>query len=307
MRKLTFTYEQIIKNGFSSVNSFLYNSPAYLGLKAKEYGTPYRFAARNGEYDVAQVYFFQKDDVAISIPASPFGSLEFDEDFTEEEMLAFISFVINHLKSLDLNYLQINDCIPAYRQSSDVSVHQLLMQQGAQVIDKKVNHHINIDEQPLPQKMHKMERKRLRKCIDKRLNFIEESIDKLHVYYSFLQHCRQQKGWVLSLSFEQMQQNTKVLSGCYRLFGLYYNNELIAASLVVVVNSKVLYDFYHDSLQEYKSWSPVVYLVSQLYQYCQNHNLNILDLGTSQTESLQQFKAHLGAEASHKYSYQLNL
>ncbi|MFP4091350.1 MAG: GNAT family N-acetyltransferase [Cyclobacteriaceae bacterium] len=263
---------------------------------------------RNQEGVLASIHFFviDKDEKleVVSLAEAPFGSVEIHEDGAFD-LKAFMLFVVQTLRERNVHSIIIKDCISIYR--PDVQLKQLFTQLGFSIREKQLNHHIAVDSSHLAGKMHRMEQKRLRKCLRAGFQFRQEPLPDLKDHYHFLQHCRRQKGWELSASLEDIQQLSKLLPHAYRLFSVYDGQRRVAASLSIAVNEHVLYDFYHDSLQEYRQYSPVTLLLDGMYQYCQQERIAYIDMGTSETLSLQAFKSHVGGIASPKITYQLDL
>ncbi|MDF9800911.1 hypothetical protein OKW21_006174 [Catalinimonas alkaloidigena] len=292
--------------------NYLYNSSAYLQLKASRFAFLFTFYALKKNIAIARIHFFIKESrsgekEAISLPESPFGSLEYRGELRKENLTEFIHYIKAELSAAKVKQVSIKDCINAYRAGSNLDLQEILIQNNFKEESSLTNHHIAVDPLALEQKMHKMERKRLRKARKAGFRFKEEPLSSLSYYYRFLQECRQEKGWHLSMSYADALKSVQQLPEAYRIFAVYHGDECIAASLSVVVNERILYDFYHDAKAAFKSWSPVVFLVEGIYQYCQQNGLRLLDLGTSQSTSLQLFKQHLGGIASYKNTYQLQL
>jgi len=90
---------------------------------------------------------------------------------------------------------------------------------------------------------------------------------------------------------------------------------MLAATVVVIVNKKIAYHFMpasHVDFQDYRKFSPMVFLVENLYKWCQENSIVTLDLGTSYVEmkmktSLAQFKENIGGKPSEALSWQKTL
>lgn len=312
MENLRFVTEEDPERYPLLAETYLYNSKAYLKLKEDRLGRPLTFYALRDKVAVARIHFFIRinesgEYEAVSSPESPFGSLEYSNALSAKVLKNFISYIKATLLSRDIKQIIIKDCISDYRNANQGILHAVFQDMGFQEQGALINHHIAIDEENLEHQMHKMERKRLRKARKLRLKFKEEPLSSVDYYYHFLQACRQEKGWNLSLSYDDALASVHQMPEYYRIFAAYDEDECVAASLSVVVKENVLYDFYHDSKAAYKTWSPVVFLVEGIYQYCQLHGFRLLDLGTSPSVSLQRFKQHLGGIASQKYTYSLRL
>ena len=286
---------------------FLYNQEAYLRLKEGERHSFYAVDHRRQQV-LARIHFLLAPDDAgrqraVSLPQSPFGSVEYGASADSSVLLAFVEFVVDALQALQVSAIEIRDCIAAYRSEGSDGLVQVLNEVGFEKKEVMANHHIWIDDQPLEKVMHRMERKKLRKCKKASFVFREEPLSQLTFYYRFLSECRLEKGWNLSMSLETTKQVVRKLPDSYKIFALYDSHQCIAACLGVVVNHHIFYDFYHDALQAYAAFSPVVMLVTNMYYHLRSRNIKILDMGTSLTPGLQSFKAHLGGQPSSKVTF----
>ncbi len=292
-----------------SGESFLYNSAAYLQTKVAKFGPTLTYYALDGNVAVARIHFFlqKKSDgslQAVSLPESPFGSLEYG-DISSHELQNLVAYANEHLWRKEVDEITVKDCIETYRSRRNFTTEAIFLGTGYQKKDSFVNHYIPVDFIPLEEKMQRMEQKRLRKCRKAQFFFQQEPMDKLAEYYQFLKRCRREKGWELSLSLANLKQQLSQLPGAFHLFSVFHDDKRVAAALCVSVNSEVLYDFYHGSLAAYKSYSPVTLLLEEMYRYCQQAGIRLLDMGTSPSRSLQAFKEHCGGIVSFKNSYRL--
>ena len=288
---------------------FLYNQEVWLQLKA---GERYSFYAVDHAQQrvLARIHFLIVLDAsgirqAVSLPKSPFGSVEYGHSVDKSTLKAFVLSAAKALKQLSVHAIEIRDCIPAYREKRGISLATVLSEVNFHKQETLVNHHIEINGQPLEEKMHRMERKRLRKCQREGFTFKEESLRHIAFYYQFLADCRSEKGWELSTTLDEVTRAVRKLPNSYRVFALYDNQQCIAACLGVVVNSHIFYDFYHDSLRAYSALSPIVMLLANIYDRLRAEAVTVLDMGTSLTTSLQTFKSHMDGQPTRKDTYVL--
>ena len=92
--------------------------------------------------------------------------------------------------------------------------------------------------------------------------------------------------------------------------GVMDNDKLIAAAISVRVSKEILYNFYHADEFTYRSSSPMVMLIKEIYEYCQRNKIQILDLGISTkngliNQGLFNFKKSLGCSVTEKNTYGL--
>ena len=96
--------------------------------------------------------------------------------------------------------------------------------------------------------------------------------------------------------------------GKYFAFVLRDRKKIIASSIGVKVNSKILYYFLPADDPEYKKFSPTVLLIKEMYKFCKESNYHLLDLGIATAggvanPGLIRFKENLGANSSLKLSF----
>lgn len=288
---------------------FLYNQSGFLKLKD---GDIHSFYALNdlNKAVVAQAHFIicSNDNMesyhAISLPGSPFGSVEFSQNIEEESLFRFITFIKESLFKQQVTSIQIKECIPAYRHYGGALLLNILHQHHFMIQGVMPNHHIEVDVVPFEKKIHRMESKRLRKCVKSGFIFRQEPLTRIPDFYQFIQTCREEKGWSLSMTLDEIKRAVTALPEHYRIFAVYDQDICVAACFAVLVREQILYVYAQATLQEYHKYSPVVLLLSELYNYCREQNIKILDLGTSPSESLQAFKYHVGGTASEKLTLQ---
>lgn len=291
--------------------SYLYNHADYLALKAARFGTPLTFYALRGEVAVARIHFFLQSGPdgktkAVSLPESPFGSLEFG-DVTYDELRGFMSYIMKKLKMEGIIDVLIKDCVMAYRSQQHIMLSSLFKDTGFRQEERLSNHHVIVNSTPLISKIHHMERRRVRKCFKAGFAFEKTPLANLDEQYNFILKCRNEKKRKLSLSLQDLQAMVSFLPSSYLIFSSYDSGQLIATAICVRVNASALYVFYPASSLPYNNYSPTAYLLANIYDYCQKNGYSLLDLGTSNSESVARFKKNMGGLHSYKYTYQLKL
>ena len=92
----------------------------------------------------------------------------------------------------------------------------------------------------------------------------------------------------------------------FKVFGVFNNKEeILASSICIKINSKILYVFYWGDIDGQNSYSPISFLSYEILNYCRSNNIDILDLGTSTKDSkynlgLINFKKGIGAKSCNK-------
>jgi hypothetical protein len=87
---------------------------------------------------------------------------------------------------------------------------------------------------------------------------------------------------------------------------------MCAAAVSILVNRDIVYNFLVNHNSEFNNLSPAVLLMEGIYDHCQEHDIGLLDLGTSALGGqpnfpLLDFKLRLGAVPVSKMSFYKNL
>lgn len=174
-----------------------------------------------------------------------------------------------------------------------------------------INHHILVNALKFEHSIYPSERRRLRKSEDADFQAYlckEHSIDMI---YPFLLKCAERNGYELSLSKCQLGTLLTRFPEDFLVFSVNNKGQLIALAIMVKVTSDILYYFLSAFDPQYRSYSPMVLLLKNVYEFCQQNDFSILDLGTSldrhgnNKPSLARFKKNIGGIECEKITYEL--
>lgn len=298
-------YPSVYQNNFEA---FLYNNPKQLVLQGGNKRKDFFIVHHAKKKVLGRVTFFVQDQTAFSPLRSPFGSFEFNAKLPLEILYKFIEYVLKELEKLKIKRIEIKNYADVYAPAQSAKLATALYHQGFK-ITPVINHHIAINEISFEEKLHVMERRKLRKCFSGNYQFAEETHDRLKHVYTFIESCRKEKEIPLNIELEHLNKTIQACPELYKIFSIKEGNTIIAATVIVVVNNYIIYNFLPASLSAYNSSSPMVFLLYYLYQYCQRKNYKLLDLGISAVGSRQQFnlmkfKERLGGESSLKLTFE---
>lgn len=253
------------------------------------------------------VYVHVNDHAANSPVRSPFGSFLFAEQVTDSSVKNFIRFVEAELRQRNVQSFAVKHQPEVYS-AANTRIKQCLMDEGYRIALEETSAIIPVTEKSFGQNLHRSEKKKLRKCREQNFVFEHMPLGQLEKVYGFLEACREEKGYGLSMSLEDLQRLASVFPDRLLLTVVTDQNKIIAGNISIRVYGHVLYNFYHDHAAEYDHVSPVVQLNEGLYIFCQQHRILLLDLGTSNpngklNESLLTFKLRLGAKPSPKLTF----
>ena len=258
---------------------------------------------------MATVHFHILDGVAHSPLKSPFGSLEFSEDLSLITMFRFLEFVGSRLKALGAKKIVIKDCPCDYHPRKAPILHTFLFNQGYRVTDAEVGALIPVTSARFDSGLDDWEKRKLRQSAEAELVFKLLTLEQVGEAYLFILACRKFKGYSLSMTLPELRETVRTFEKNFRVFGVYQGDRLVATSISILVQEKILYNFYSSHSSEFDSLSPVVFLISNMYSYCQEQKFEILDLGTSALDGkpnfgLLDFKLRLGAKPTPKLTFE---
>ncbi len=298
--------------GFSrEFDPCLYNTPEFIALK-EGYNPVNCYLLDNKEKCILiSITFLCHDLIAISLPKAPFGGISYRQ-VSIRLLRHFIKNVIRYFISENFRKIIIKSPADFFNPSQNAMVANCLANEGFRVSNFDINHHLDIDPIGFSEKIHKMEVRKLRKSITHELDFEAVPISSMSEVYNFIRTCRDEKKVPINITFDELRRATEKFPQNYKFFTAVSEGTIVAATIAVLVRENVLYNYLPASLTAYNKLSPMVFLLSELYKYCQLTKVKILDLGISTIdnkpqESLILFKERVGGKATLKLTFQLNL
>lgn len=307
----SFSFHEGLPEGLNfRVDVGIFHHPKHLALQAV--AGWHSFYIRKESAVEGLVHFNIHEQEALSPYRSPFGSFIFSDAVDQSVLHDFVSYCEDKLTAQSVRHIALKHWPEVYSPDKSNRLEHVLMASGYQVAGEETSAVISVTEKSFESGLHRSEKKRLRKCRESNLTFDVMPMDQLQKVYIFLESCRKEKGYSLSMSFPEIGQLARAFPDNLLLTTVSDKNQLAAANISVQVYDDVLYNFYHDHSAEYDHVSPVVLLNEGLYRYCQQHQIRLLDLGTSNlggklNESLLNFKLRLGARAARKLTFTKNL
>jgi hypothetical protein len=124
----------------------------------------------------------------------------------------------------------------------------------------------------------------------------------------FIARSRERKNRPMTMTCEQLTEHFKKNPKNFQLFSVTHSNMIVAVGVTIRINENILYTFYLADNEKYLKDSPTTFLLSGIYQYCQQQKIKFLDLGIATekgvlNEGLARFKQSLGAKISKKKTY----
>jgi hypothetical protein len=243
---------------------------------------------------------------------APFGGFEVISSVPVESIYQLISFTENHIMQCGVTSFEIRMPPLAYSQESYTLLNTFLLNRGFHISNAEISSIITVSRRPFESIITSWELRKLNQCRKAGLTFHKLKTTQLSIIYHFIQDCRQQKGYSLSMSCEEIVALSQTFPKNLKLYSVQQNNTIAAACIAILVNKKILYTFYYDHSKNFQHVSPVVLLVDGIYKDSKRQGIELIDLGTSSVNGqpnfpLLNFKLQLGALPSMKFSFYKNL
>lgn len=296
---------QILQDEFRGQPDSLFHLPAFHAMHREQ--RPGGYFELSDERKVrASIHFTALADGRWRSPArGTFGGLWADQEVGLAELQAFLVEVDARLRAAGAQRVEVLPMPQAHDPIGFARSVYLFRALGYGIESCDLNHSLQVDERPLPERMSYGNRKRLNKCLREGLVAQELAASELFQAYDALAANRQSKGYQLSMTLPQVQEMAERFSDRIVLFGVPTDGMLAAAALCLRLSSNLLYVFYWGDRPGFTTQSPVVALAECIYRFCQTNGIRLLDVGTSTLDrvpnhGLIQFKGGLGFSESLK-------
>jgi hypothetical protein len=246
------------------------------------------------------------NQMAISIPKSPFGSIYKKSTFDASSWESLQVALEKELRSRNVTEIHLKHPSPIYEEI--VKIDRL---NDFSVLFQDINQHIALDEQ-WESRIHKMQKRKLHALQNDDFEFKLMSHSDLNTAYQFLTVCRQTQGLQVNISLESLQQLFQKIPKSYECFGVFREQRLSALCIAVRVTKDIAYYYLPATSPMFRSQSPMVLLIAGMVEYYREKGLKYLDLGVSSIngrpqETLRLFKERMGATETLKPSLAKNI
>jgi hypothetical protein len=184
-------------------------------------------------------------------------------------------------------------------------LESIFLKKGAKISIEK-NQHLPITNQNFLFHFSETNKKIVRRSIAR--GYVVNTYSKVSKDgYNLLKRNRELRGINLSLSFEEIEHQSKYMKDKYIFFECKDAQETIVAYAVCVnIRSDILHVLYWGEEPEQRKNSPVVYLAKCIIDHCIERKISFLDSGISSLhgildQGLFEFKSRLGFASSFKY------
>lgn len=285
---------------------YLFNDPRHLLLQSKTGWHVFEYREIKSDKVSARISFQVKAEEASSPLRAPFGGVEIYRKLSQKQLEDFVIQIQQKLIQRGVNKIVIRNHPDLYNTGLvHLLKHALLNSKFA--LSEEISSIILVDEKLYRRKIKVSERQKLIKAAKL---FHVEQVDKrqLSKLYSFIASCRKERSQSLSMTLPQLKKLVLVFPDQLLFFKVGMESEISAAAIVIRVNNQILYTFYYGHAKVHNRISPVVFLISGIYEYALKHKFCMIDLGTSMIDgnvnkSLLHFKTSIGGVVTSKSTF----
>lgn len=286
--------------------TFLFNLPDHLQLQSATGWHVFEYRELSTDKAFARISFHLKTGEALSPLRAPFGSIEFYRKLNEDQVADFIVQVQNYLSKLGAKKIVIRNSPELYNEEQSKFLKQVFLKSEFEFVEE-VSSIILLDGKAFGKKIKISERQKLRKAANV-FQFSKVSKSELNELYKFIASCREERQQSLSMTLPDLKKLVTAFPNRLLFFKVGTESETSAAAIVIRVRKDVLYTFYYAHAKEHNRISPVVFLISGIYDFAQHHKYKMIDLGTSMLDgqvnkSLLYFKKSIGGVTNRKLSF----
>jgi hypothetical protein len=302
-------YEGKRPDGYQlAFHSSVFHGEDYLALRPGNDRISFYILNEKNRQISCHIHFYRRKTVAHSTIQSPFGSFEFSPHLPAMVLYDFIEFIIIRLKASLFSTILITHPPQLYEPTQAAWVHTFLLNHGFQVYLAEIASLVPVSDKKFETVIHPRKKRKLKQS--EMIGFEFRLLESRFVddVYHFILRCRDEKNFKLSVSLDDLKKAQTALPNVYILFGVYHRDLLVAASVAVRVNDKILYHFISDHIRKVEEAKPVLILMRGIYNYCSANQVQLLDLGTSALNAqpnfkLLKFKTELGGVATEKFTF----
>ncbi|GAB3540692.1 GNAT family N-acetyltransferase [Spirosoma fluminis] len=285
---------------------FLFNDPAHIRQQGQ--WPFYTVSALNKATQLAEARctIFWEPTATVSPLAAPFGSIEFAPTLPDAVLHDLLRALIEASTKAGASTLRVVNYPRCYAPEQTDRLRQLFAAQGFCTVSTHPTFYLPVSHKPFKSSLAQSERRRLRKCQRAGFQFIHWQDPDIDTAITFLATTYQERGYQLSITPERLKNVLYQFQDKFSVFAVMDFKRIAALVITVRVSDTILYSFLPGSHSDYRTYSPMVMLIDELYHYCQQQSISLLDLGLSvdgnqlPKPSLMQFKRNLGAQESPK-------
>ena len=256
----------------------------------------------------AHINFQINGNAAFSISTAPFGSLSISDDVDFETLSKFMDFVESHLRRKGIHEIIIKHYPGIYHPQTHEKVTSMFALNGYKVSAIDLNQVIQISNDSFDRIIHPMEKRNLIKSKKTGIIFTNHPNTEAEIVFSCIESFRWSKKIPVNIDLKSIMRLVEKFPDKYSFFSASMENDMVAATVCVEVTDSVLYNFLPAHNSAYNTFSPLIFLLEQIYNYASLKAMQYIDLGVSSIDNYPQkglikFKERLGSISFSKLTF----
>ncbi|MDB5257486.1 MAG: hypothetical protein JWM14_2181 [Chitinophagaceae bacterium] len=303
----------IIREGFIETISFsvpLFFRPQFVYRKGID--SIASFQLQSNSEAQALAYFTVQNQEAVSLLYAPFGSIYGNEFCTTELLTHFVSEIKRALIQKEIQSIVVKHYPACYAPAMHDKVLQALVNNGFEITCTEHNQYLPLNATSKKEVFDHSKLHLIKKCREANFNVTISSAFDAVAWYDIITRARKLRGHPMTIDLESLQLLNKGNESCYHFFEVKDKHKIIACAIGVQVTEEVLYYYLAADEEEYRSYSPMTFLLDRMYDFACEKNIKVLDMGISSSngilnEGLRWFKKSFGSLEQSKLILQCNL
>lgn len=256
-----------------------------------------------------EIHFTQIEQRLVSGDRSPFGGFIIRQAANKDSIKALVEKVLLYAMGHSIESVEIK-CYPEiYAPQMAGLINDVLGESDFHLKYRDITQILYIDKDL---NLDADRKRRIKGCIALEFKFMELGIESLPKAYDLFLQSRQKKGYPVTMKLADFFNEFRKFPLRYKLYGVLDRDQLIAASVVVFTNDKIIYYFFSGDDLGYRKYSPITYLVYKLHRFAEKEGFRFIDLGIStdkgiMNQGLYNFKKSFGAVDSYKLTFEKKL
>ncbi len=251
-------------------------------------------------------------DEAISISKATFGGIEGIKGLRDEDEDYFLSKVFQFLHNEGVKKVTFRLAPEIYNDYASNNYRKLLERNGFEKKITEIDNYLVVSSTSFREGLDASEKNKLNKAEKNGIVCEQLTGNDFDSFYSLLAENRAKKGYPVTMDSDSLKHMIATFPDDYLLFGARHGDKLVAAVLSIKLHPAILYNFYMADDYDYRSYSPLVMLNGYIYEFAQQSQIGLIDLGISTengivNQGLLDFKHHLGAQDCEKLQVQKSL
>lgn len=311
-----FVKESVNINVLGFFKPTFYDQPKFHEYHQKFSDEVFRLIIQSNNKFIGYCYLGGKNGVLTAPYSSPFALLYLKENFKIRDACVFIDGIKSFAVHKDFKIINFTLPPEMYENELINTLVAAFFSQGFKAKSIELNNYFDLDkivdmETYLKRSTHKV-RKNYKNALKNELVFKQIEIEDFEKAYDVIKINREQMGYPLKISKQQMQDLINMETLVVRAFIIEKQEKPIAAALIFDVTEEISQVVYWGDILEYRAERAMDLLTSNIFIFYKKLKKKYLDIGPSSeygiiNEGLADFKKSIGCNTNVKITFEYTI